>query len=58
VYEKHLEIFQPGQTESDCRTFMDPGGQVSYKKSDILFTVPYGPSLIRVRERKNIGGVD
>jgi len=29
VYEKHLEICQSGQTESECRTFMDPGGQVS-----------------------------
>ena len=26
VHEKHLEIFQSGQTESDSRTFMELGG--------------------------------
>jgi hypothetical protein len=37
--EKHLEIFQSGQKESDSRTFIDPGG--NFHKRNPIFSSPY-----------------
>jgi len=39
IYEKHLEKFQSGQTESDSRSFMDLGGK--FHKRNLIFSSQY-----------------